>query len=438
MKKIVFAFVATGVMQLTNFTSGVLLARMLGPQMRGEVAQIIAWYGFIVPILLFGINDSVTFFRSQDRAQGAVALSSAFLLSLPLSAVSAVLCVGVIFTALAGSSGSAIAAAWLFLLYAPFYHWQQIFYSYFQSGANAFTWTIVRVVPGVVYIGGLLLIAQFGTADTASVITANITGLGVTILLCMGLFWLARDPVHMPSSSMAARVFSFGLPVVAQRIAIVCRDNLDRMVLPFFVSVSALGQYVVAGSVAYLIYVVGMTVDLVGFPAMARAKDDEARRRIAEFFISTTLLVLVVTVIVFTLIREPVVLLLFGEDYAASIALVPWFLIAGAAQALRIVVSGAFKAFDLGGPMARFEFVGAVIMAAILFGGSAAFGVFAGALAHIVSALAALIIALVASVRVLKLSPRHMLLPRRSELARVWADLRRTARPSPNTQGGTP
>lgn len=429
MNKILFAFFATGVMQLSNFASGVLLARMLGPTMRGEVAQVIAWFSFIVPVLLLGINDSVAYFRSRDPEQSTAVLLSAFLLSVPLTLTAALLCIGVIFTALAGTSPLAISAAWLFLLYAPFYHWQQIFYSYFQAGSRPAVWTLVRIVPGVVFIGGLLLIMLYGHADTVRVIAANVISLSVTLLVCLAIFWRSAERLRRPSADLAMQMFRFGAPVVFQRIAIVCRDNLDRMILPFFVTASALGHYVVAASVAYLIYVVGMTVDLVGFPAMARVKDDDARRRIAELCISATLVFLVVTVGCFSLMIEPVVMLLFGKNYFASIALVPWFLVAGAAQALRIVVGGAFKAFNLSGPMARFEFLGAVVMAVILFAGSAQYGVFAGALAHIISAFISLAIALFAAVRTLKLSPRHIFLPRLSDIMLIWSTIRGKARP---------
>jgi PST family polysaccharide transporter len=428
MKKIVFAFIATGIMQLSNFASGVLLARMLGPTMRGEVAQVIAWFGFIVPVLLLGINDSVAYFRSRNPEEGIAVLTGAFLLSLPLSLLATLVCIAVIYTAFAGSSALAIAAAWMFLLYAPFYQWQQIFYSYFQAGARPVIWTVVRIIPGVVFISGLLLIMQSGSANPVLVIAANVFGLFTTLAVCALIIARSGERLRAPTADLTMRMFRFGLPVIFQRIAIVCRDNLDRMILPFFVTASALGHYVVAASVAYLIYVVGMTVDLVGFPAMARAKDDESRRRIAEMCISATLLFLLVTVGCFALMIEPVVMLLFGRNYVASIPLVPWFLLAGAAQALRIVVGGAFKSFNLSGPMARFEFVGAIIMAVILLGGGARYGVFAGALAHIISAFISLGFALTAAVRTLKLSPTHIFLPRRSDILLVWSSIRRSSR----------
>ncbi|WP_298190289.1 oligosaccharide flippase family protein [Novosphingobium sp.] len=435
MKKVLFAFLATGVMQLSSFASGIMLARMLSPSLRGEVAQVIAWFSFIVPVMMLGINDSVAYFRSRNPAEGTAVLAGAFLLSIPFILIATLMCITVILTIFSSSSALAISGAWLFLFYAPFYQWQQIFYSYFQAGARPAVWTIARVLPGLVYISGLFLVWYSGHASPANVIAANVISLAVTLVVCAGIVLRSGEPFKMPETALIGRVFRFGVPVIFQRIAIVCRDNLDRMILPFFVTASDLGHYVVAGSIAYLIYVVGMTIDLVGFPAMAAVKDDDARRRLAELCISMTFLMLIILVTCFAFVIEPLVLLLFGKNYAASTALAPWFLIAGAAQALRIVVGGAFKAFNLSGPMMRFEFVGSVIMLVVLVGGGSHFGVFAGALAHIISAFVSLAIALYAAVQTLKLSPRRLMLPSKSNFVLMWSILSRNVRPADAPKG---
>ena len=116
-------------------------------------------------------------------------------------------------------------------------------------------------------------------------------------------------------------------------------------------------------------------------------------------------------------------------------ALAPWFLVAGAAQALRIVVGGAFKAFNLSGPMMRFEFVGSAIMLAILVGAGTHLGIFAGVLAHIVSAFISLAIALYAGVRTLKLSPRRLIFPPKSDIVLLWSVLRRIRKPGDAPRG---
>jgi O-antigen/teichoic acid export membrane protein len=282
----------------------------------------------------------------------------------------------------------------------------------------------MRVIPAVAYIGGLLLTIPLGVADQPHFIAANLVSLAIMLGVAIVVFWRSGGKLTRPSKAMLGRVLSFGIPTVMQRVATNCRDNFDRIALPLFVTNVALGHYVVAGSSAYIIYIAGMTVDLVGFPAMSRAPNDEARRQLAEFLISITFCALVALVIGLSLVARPLVLLLFGNEYASAIAFVPWFLVAGAAQALRIVIGGAFKSFNLTRSMMRFELMAAGIMVITLIGTGAWLGVYAGLLAHLLGALVSLGVAFYSTVSVLKLSPRHIFLPRRGELVRVYRDFK--------------
>lgn len=425
MKRIALAFFATGLMQLSSFASGVLLARTLGPAMRGEVAQIIAWFSFIAPVMLFGINDSVTYFKSRKAFDPGAILLGSMVIAIPLVLLASTICIFIINTVFYKNNPLAISAAWLFILFIPLNNLQQILFSYLQTSKFPKMWTFVRIIPGWTYIFGVLLISHFYGANTFNVIAMNLASIGLALLLCVAVVVRAGDKFSRPTFDMMSKMFRFGLPLVFQRIALSCQPNLDRMILPFFVATSALAHYVVAASVAYLIFAVGVTVDLIGFPAMARVHDDAERRRIAETCISLTFCSLVIAVGSLALLVRPMVLFLFGHEYEASIALVPWFLVAGAAQALRLVVGSAFKAFNFSGRLAGFEFLSASIMALILFGTSSRLGIFAGVLAHIASAFVSLGVAFAGAVYTLKLSPRHIFIPHRSDIAMIWKMVRR-------------
>ena len=43
MKDLFVSFIATGAIQLSNLASGILAARLLGPEGRGELAVVILW-----------------------------------------------------------------------------------------------------------------------------------------------------------------------------------------------------------------------------------------------------------------------------------------------------------------------------------------------------------------------------------------------------------
>lgn len=428
MRRIMLAFFSTGITQLMNFASGILLARLLGPQMRGEVSQIIAWFGFIGPIAMLGINDGVTFFRSRNPETSGEVLATALRLTIGTTLLGAFFCTLAILLPLSRTSAITQAAAWLFLLYVPLYQLQKIAYSYFQAGPELNIWTFVQCIPGIVYVTGLGSLAIWGNANSLTVIIAYLVSFASAVAVAFGYIARSRVRLERPSTEFRQAFIRFSAPLVTQRIAVVSRDNLDRMVLPFFISATALGHYVVASSVAYLVFVAGMTIDLVTFPALARAKDDVARRHAAEFFIAATFWLLIVTVVVLVPLRKPVVYLLFGPDYAASADLVPYFLVAGALQALRMVFGGVFKAFQRPRALAGIEMTSAVVMLVLLFALAPWFGVYAGALTHLLSAALSAGIAGYLAVRSLGLSPVRLVVPRSDDLRRVWAQWRAAVR----------
>jgi O-antigen/teichoic acid export membrane protein len=419
MRRLFLAFLSTGIIQLTNFASGIALARLLGPALRGEVAQIIAWFGLIASVTMMGVNDGVAFFRSRDPATSGGVLYAALACLLPFAAIGLALCSVVILLMLGDLSPVSRLAAWAFLLFVPLYQLQQVLFSYLQAGTKAGVWTIVRCIQGIVYILGLLAIAILGIADSLTVIFANLLGLSTCVVIGFVFAFRAGARLNRTDTLSSHTLLRYSTPLVFQKVAAACRDNLDKIILSMVLAPAILGHYVVAASVAYLIYIVGLTIDLVGFPAMTRVKDDTIRRAMAEFLISATFWVLVATVLILVPLREPVIRILFGPEFLQLASLVPYFLVAGALQALRMVIAGAFKAFDKGRVLAGVEIVNAVVMVVALVSCLSRFGVFAGVLAHLASSLVAAIIAIALAIRVLGLSPTNMLLPRRSDIART-------------------
>jgi len=74
MKALIITILTTGVLQLANLASGLLAARLLLPEGRGELAIAILWPTTLAYLLLFGLSDAVLYYsanrqggRPQDR-----------------------------------------------------------------------------------------------------------------------------------------------------------------------------------------------------------------------------------------------------------------------------------------------------------------------------------------------------------------------------------
>ena len=59
MKDVTVSFATTAFIQVTNIATGLLAARLLLPEGRGELAEILLWAGLIVEFGILGLSDEV-------------------------------------------------------------------------------------------------------------------------------------------------------------------------------------------------------------------------------------------------------------------------------------------------------------------------------------------------------------------------------------------
>lgn len=424
MKRILHAFGSTGLLLIANFATGILIARLLGPERRGEVSQIVAWFSFFAPLALLGLNDSIVFFSARHENMRANVLSSGLALSLFTMTLALLLCIATILLHLQHLSCDARIAAWLFLAFAPLYQLHQIFSSYLQATHYTGAWTIVRTLPSPAYVIGILVAMVLGYATVRGILVANAASLLVSVTAGAYFAWSLDRRWRAPSRIIMSDLFRYGHPLTLQRLSIVCRDNLDKMILPFFISAAALGNYVVAATFATVVFVAGMTIETVSFPAIVRARQTSEETATAERFIAFTFVLMIVIVVILAPFSFQLVGLLFGKNYATAAQLVPLFLVAGGLQAIRGIIGSAFKALAQTRILGGIEAINSVIMLVVLVAFGKTLGPFAGVLGHLISAIISTGLAIVVAIRILGLSPAHMFIPKMTDVARIVKTVR--------------
>jgi O-antigen/teichoic acid export membrane protein len=414
----VHALLSTIILQIAGLASGVMIARLLGPTFRGELSQIVGWFSFLAPLCLMGLNDAVVYYRSSNRSGDAI-FSAALAGSVLTIAIGLLLCLAALHFRLEHLSRSAVLGAWAFLLFVPGYHLSNILSSYLQSSSHVWFWTIQRVAYGPLYVAFIALAALLGHGTVFGVASANAAAVMVPVLIGAACVGWSGGRLAKPRLRDIEELFHFGAPLTLQKLSVVIRDNLDKMVLPFFISAAALGQYVVAATTAYLIFVVAASIDLVSFPAIVRAPEGQPRKEAAEGFLSGTILLSAIGTAMLIVVAPPLVSILFGRPFAKAVPLIPLFAAAGALQGIRMVFGGVFKAYARSGTLAWIEAINSIIFVGVLLTCGRVLGVWAGVLAHFLSAATSCIVAAVLAVRMLGLSPLKILVPDRKHIETV-------------------
>lgn len=241
-------FLASGILLACGVITGVLLARMLGPEERGLLAAIVYWPGFIVGIGALGINEGIVLqIASGDRAQSVVSTSLA--IALALSLVAATACWWLLEPALGADRGAYLWEARAYACVFALMSFVSLHLLAVQQGRMHFTrFNAMRTLQVLFYPAALVVLWAVHALDVRTAMVAALAG-GVVISIVLLLHF--RTELRIPPSFAEARsIFGKSIRLQVVNVLMSLSDQLDKMILVLLATNYQLGQYVVAYTVA--------------------------------------------------------------------------------------------------------------------------------------------------------------------------------------------
>ena len=290
--------VATGfAVQAALVVTGVLVARMLGPDGRGYLAALILWPLVITQLGNLGIPSALTYSIARDssasRALARLGLSFALPQVVLLTAFQALW----LLLILHGDPAAVRAAGWLTLALVPAMLAQQYGLGLLQGHLRLRLFNGLRLLPWLLYalgVAALFALGEDAIVPVVGVLTGAFLISGSTCLIS-GL-----RASHGDGTPSVDRRFllSFGLRGLFSSFAAVNVFRPDQAVLALFLSPAALGLYVVGLAFTNLPYFVAKSVGLITFPWVAsQPEKGEARRTMWSLLWLTTGIALVLVAV---------------------------------------------------------------------------------------------------------------------------------------------
>ena len=122
MKDISVSFATTAYIQVLNIATGLIAARILLPEGRGELAALMLWPGLIAELGNLGLSDALLYRLSAARTPPHVVFGTAILLTIALCAVLIPLGLAILPFAMSTLDADIMAAAhWYMMLFLPIY-----------------------------------------------------------------------------------------------------------------------------------------------------------------------------------------------------------------------------------------------------------------------------------------------------------------------------
>ncbi|MGH3745034.1 MAG: lipopolysaccharide biosynthesis protein [Mycobacteriales bacterium] len=308
--------VGSAVMLVASLGSGILTARLLGPQGRGLVSSATTLLLVVSTLGLLGLRDATIFVQARHRHPAGdilgTAVPLAVLLSVPVTAVAA----GVGYGIFHGQGHHAQMVALLAAAFCPVIMVQQVATAMVAGRQHYRLLAVLLAGPAVAYTTTVVALRLAGVVSTGHVVAAF--GCAYVPFLLLSLVALVRgggvDRLRRP---LAGELLRYGLRSQGGAMSSVATTGLDLTIMPLFVAVAAIGRYSVAVSVASMISVLfGALGSVVLSAAAARDSLDIVVRATRSVLAAASVAALGLAATAWFLIR-----LVYGSAYDESYVL---------------------------------------------------------------------------------------------------------------------
>ncbi len=412
------------VLAMFGLATGVLAARLLGPNGRGELAAIQAWPGFIATIAMLGMSEAVVYYaaRESDRAGHYVAsaVTLALMSTLPF-VVAGYLAMPLLLSA---QSGSVISGARWYLLLAPIYALWGIPHNSLRARHEFAWWNGFRVAAAFGWLTVLVVAWLAGHATPKFVAAGHLIALSLLILPVLSIVMRRVPGPFYPEVRQWNTMFWFGLPCMVSTMPQVLNFRLDQMLMAGLLPARSLGLYAVA--VAWS----GATSPLVGalssilLPRVASQPDKEQQSRALAQGNRLAVFAALVAAAVVAALTPRALPLLFGAGFTPAIHSALVLVLASTIATFNVVTEEGLK--GLGHPQSVMwaEFGGLAVTVVSLWLMLRPLGIMGASLASLFG-YSTVTVFLVASERSLTgCSLTTLLLPTTGELHSSWRRIR--------------
>lgn len=408
----------SGLIALIGFVTGVLGARLLGPDGRGQLAAIQMWPSTLATFAMLGLPDALVYYSAREPARAGRHLGSAVALALLSSGVFVALGYLAMPALLAAQNGETVAAArWYLLLLVPIFALVGMAFHPLRGLNDFISWNALRMMPSAGWLLVLLVAWGLDRVHPATLALGNLAMLAALVIPVGLTVWHRIPGPFRPDPLSFGPLLGYGLPSAAGAVPSLFGARLDQLVITAFLPAQMLGLYVVAvawGSAAQPLLA---ALGTVAFPHIAAQKSEAAQREalaVASRLSVVTSLASTGMLLSLTPLAVP---LLFGVGFGEAVSAACLLVVAAGIGAWSLTLEDGLRGVGRPGATLLAESSGLVALALGLAFLTDPFGL-VGVASATVAARATTAAVLAASARrLLRCQPSALLKPR-------WSDLR--------------
>lgn len=403
----VVQFLILGVGLITSL----LLARLLGPTGRGELAAALLWPQALVYLGSFGGQDACVYFAARKQIRTGVVLTNASLFFLIQIALLLPLSYLLVPYLLSGQLSDVVAISRLLLITTAFGLAALYATSVLRAKLEMGVYNALNlIVPIGSLVGVLWLLA------TERLILGNIAFLYIFLYALLALAALVAVfakhlwDIFRLDRMILKQMVVYGAKVQLGSISQMANLRLDQMLMVALMPAAQLGLYVVAVSVAGITVVVPSAVRTVLAPSIAQVDQEAENMPDLEARLRMYWSLNVAVGLVILLIAPLAMMIVFGVAYRAAILPAEILILASICLGGKDILSGT--AYGLGTPVlvSQAEMASLLVTAIALVIFLPPWGIVGAAVASLLAYGASLTILVLRLRQTHRMSPREVLL----------------------------
>jgi O-antigen/teichoic acid export membrane protein len=262
---------------MINIVTGVLTARMLGPDGRGVFAAVTTWPQLLATLAIAGLNSAIIFrMRKSPERAGEVA-GAALILSATFS--SAAIAAGWMLMPylMARYSAATIGFAQLCLVSVFVNSTQMVVKQGFAGTGQFGLFNVAQLLPQLFYLVALVALMFLGAMTARTAVLALLGGGAIALMVTLRSFARVIGPRLRPGFMELHPVASYSARASLMDIVFTLATYADRIILIPMLSRSELGLYAVAYSFSRVIQMAQPAVVSVVFSHMSHATEERGR-----------------------------------------------------------------------------------------------------------------------------------------------------------------
>lgn len=321
------------IIQATNIATGMITARTLGTDGRGELASIILWPNLLGSVFALGLGPALLFNLKKDPESESELYSAALVMGSVFGVLAAALGFFLMPMLLKNYSPQTIAIARLFVLTAPINLFTLLVLNAYKA-RNLF-----RVVNQTNYVAPVMtlgLLSGLVISQILNPLTAGLARRGPVMLVFVWKFidlWKYYRPSFKNLKRRIQQLISYSWRSAPINILSQFADKIDQVLVVGYLSPADMGLYIVALSISRLLNIIQNSILSVLFPRVANKPKVEVAQmagRAARISITLSLS----TALCLIAFGTPVITLYAGDKFLSA---VPIFQL----LSLEIVIKGA-------------------------------------------------------------------------------------------------